>query len=268
MNDGVNRFFGSINGAASFKDSELVDLFVYYLTVEAGAAAATVTQIGESFEICDLTPPTRLAPYLSEGLKSTPQKFIKANGGYKLQRHYRDLVAGRLGIDSSERAFESAREANGDDLTPDESKLLKVIEQLVPSAGISYRQALSDLRDDKRMSFRGPALELREVLREVLDHTAPDKDVMASPGFQLENNRSGPTMKQKVRYILKKRGDGKTKASSPEDSASAVDAKIGDLTRSAYDLGSLATHVASERRQVVQVKWYIEAVLHDILRID
>ena len=96
---------------------------------------------------------------------------------------------------------------------------------------------------------------------------APDKDVMGSPGFQLDKNRPGPTMKQKVRYIIKKRGDGKTKASSPEDSVSAVDAVIGDLTRSAYDLGSLATHVASERRQVTQVKRYIEAVLHDMLQI-
>jgi Predicted pPIWI-associating nuclease len=118
------------------------------------------------------------------------------------------------------------------------------------------------------LSFRGPALELREVLREILDHLAPDKDVMQGAGFQIEKGRSGPTMKQKVRYILKKRGDGKTKASSPEDSVSTVDVMIGELTRSVYDLGSLATHVSSERRQVVQVKRYIEAVLHDILQIS
>jgi hypothetical protein len=266
MSNGVNGFYSSIDGAAIFKDSELVDLFVYYLTVENTVPVAAVAQIGECFKVCDLTPPARLAQYLSEGVKSKPQKFVKAEGGYKLQRHYRDLVAKRLGIDLSEGTLEGVRGVNRD-LTLDESKLLDAVEQLVPSAGISYRQALTDLRDGKRMSFRGPALELREVLREILDHLAPDKDVIASPGFQLERNRFGPTMKQKVRYILKKRGDGKTKASSPEDSVSAVDAVIGDLTRSVYDLGSLATHVASERRQVVQVKRYIEAVLHDILQI-
>jgi hypothetical protein len=264
MNNGVNRFYSSINGAAIFKDFELVDLFVYYLTVENAAPAAAVTQIGECFKDCDLTPPARLAPYLSEGLKSKPQKFVKANGGYKLQRNYRDFVARRLGIDPDEvkRTPEISRA-----LTPDENKLLKAIEQLVSSASVSYRQALADLQDDKRISFRGPALELREVLREILDHMAPDNEVVASPGFQLDKGRPGPTMKQKVRYVLKKRGDGRTKASSPEDSASAIDAMIGELTRSAYDLGSLATHVASERRQVVQVKRYIEAVLHDILQI-
>lgn len=266
MSERVNDFFNSIPSVASIKDSELVDLFVYYLTVEIAAPAATVTQIGECFKACDLTLPSRLAPYLSEGLRSTPQKFVKANGGYKLQRLYRDVVANRLNL-SGGKSTEEASTATSR-LTSDECKLIEAIETLVPSAGVSYRQALSDLGDDRRVSFRGPALELREMLREILDHLAPDKDVMTSPGFQCESGRSGPTMKQKVRYILKKRGDGKTKASSPEDSVSAADSIIGDLTRSVYDLGSLATHVASERRQVVQVKRYIEAVLHDILRID
>jgi hypothetical protein len=231
-------------------------------SVRARSREGTVTQIGECFKACDLTPPGRIAPYLSEGLKSRPQKFVKANGGYKLQRQYRDAVAKKLYLTTDRETLEGAR-----GLTSDESKLLNAIQKLVPSAGISYQQALTDLQDDKRLSFRGPALELREMLREVLDHMAPDKDVMGSPGFQLDKNRPGPTMKQKVRYIIKKRGDGKTKASSPEDSVSAVDAVIGDLTRSAYDLGSLATHVASERRQVTQVKRYIEAVLHDMLQI-
>lgn len=267
MTADVSRFLNSIDRAAILKDSELVDLFVHFITVESGEGAATVTQIGECFKACDLTPPARLAPYLSEGLKSIPQKFVKANGGYKLQRIYRDVVARRLGVRTNEQVLGGASITNGD-LSPDESKLLKVVEHLVPSAGISYRQALSDLRDDKRISFRGPALELREVLREILDHMAPDPAVIGVSGFRLESGRSGPTMKQKVRHILKPRGDGKTKAGSPEDSVNAVDAIVGDLTRSAYDLGSLATHVASERRQVVKVKRYIEAVLHDILQID
>jgi hypothetical protein len=261
MIDGVGEFYSSISNAADFNDSELVDLFAYYLTVEKTALAATVTQIGDCFKACDLTPPARLAPYMSEGLRSKPQKFVKVDNGYKLQRHYRDAVAQRLKIDRAEVA------KIVDELTVDEGKLLAAMEAVVPTASVSYRQALADLRDRTRVSFRGPALELREALREILDHMAPDKEMASSPGFQLEKGRSGPTMKQKVRFILKKRGDGKTKASSPEDCASAVDAIIGELTRSVYDLGSLTAHVASERRQVLQVKRYIEAVLHDILHV-
>jgi hypothetical protein len=266
MSEGVSRFFNSIEDAALLSEREWTDFFVYYLTIEAAVGAANATKIAECFKACDLTPPARTASHLSEGLKSRPQKFVKVDGGYKLHRHYRETLSKRIRVESA-AGPSGASPRISDDFTPDESKLLATIEQIVPSANISYRQALIDLRDDKRVSFRGPALELREVLREVLDHVAPDKDVLASPGFQLEKNRPGPTMKQKVRYVLRARGVGKTKAGSPEDSASAVDAIVSDLTRSVYDLGSLATHVASERRQVVQVKRYIDAVLHDILEI-
>jgi hypothetical protein len=54
-----------------------------------------------------------------------------------------------------------------------ESRLFEAITALIPSAGLSYRQAILDLADSTRVSFRGPAAELREVLREILDHLAP-----------------------------------------------------------------------------------------------
>jgi hypothetical protein len=159
------------------------------------------------------------------------------------------------------------------ELAGDELKLLKTLGDMIPTAAISYRQALTDLQDDKRLSFRGPALELREALREVLDHMAPDKEVMSATGYKPEKDQSGkdrstPTMKQKVRFILKARGAGNATMGSPEDTAMAVDAIVGDVTRSVYQLSSVATHVASERIQVMKVKRYVEAVLHDLLEIS
>jgi hypothetical protein len=65
------------------------------------------------------------------------------------------------------------------------------------------------------MSWRGPATDFRESLRETLDHLAPDSAVKAEPGFKLEQNTSGPTMKQKVRFILKKRGVSKLLCNHP-----------------------------------------------------
>jgi hypothetical protein len=47
----LNAFFSSIRGAETLNAPELIDLFVHYLTVENGAPAATVTQIGECFKI-------------------------------------------------------------------------------------------------------------------------------------------------------------------------------------------------------------------------
>jgi hypothetical protein len=140
---------------------------------------------------------------------------------------------------------------------------------------MSYRQALADLSDDKRVSFRGPALELREAMREVIDHMASDKDVMSSPGYKPEKDEHGkdrkaPTTKQKVRFILKQRakGTGKAALGTAEDTATAVDGLVADVTRSVYQLSSVATHVASERAQVMRVKRYVEAVLHDLLEIS
>jgi hypothetical protein len=47
-------------------------------------------------------------------------------------------------------------------------QVIKRLEAVVPSAALSYDQAIRDLGDNDRISFRGPALELREALREVL----------------------------------------------------------------------------------------------------
>ena len=56
-----------------------------------------------------------------------------------------------------------------------------------------------------RISYKGTIAELREILREVLDYLAPDKEVIATPGFKLEKDRFTPTMKQRVRHVLRSR---------------------------------------------------------------
>jgi hypothetical protein len=126
--------------------------------------------------------------------------------------------------------------ARSDYPTGDDIKIIATLEGLVASAALLYKQAMADLLDTTGISFRGPALELREVLREVLDHLSPDQEVMDAPGFKLEKDRVKPTMKQKVRFILRARGQGKTQSAVPEDTATSVDAMIGELARSIYDV--------------------------------
>lgn len=149
----------------------------------------------------------------------------------------------------------------------DDTRIIETLSDMVPSAAASYRQALFDLADATRVSFRGPALELRESLRETLDHLAPDDEVMGADGFKLEKDRTKPTMKQKVRFILKARGQSKSSSVVPEDTAIAIDAMVADLTRSVYDKSSLASHVATSHRNVGQIKMYVGALLHDILEL-
>jgi len=75
------------------KDSDLPNLFVYHLTIELGQRAATVSEVRKCYEECDLHPPSWLASHFSSGLRSKPKRFIKANGGYRLENKLRERIA-------------------------------------------------------------------------------------------------------------------------------------------------------------------------------
>lgn len=140
--------------------------------------------------------------------------------------------------------------------THEDEQIISKLDALVPSAVLSYKQAILDLKDDSRVSFRGSALELREALREILDRLAPDSEVIAAPGYVQEQDRAGPTMKQKVRFIMKKKGK-RSSSDAPEQAVTAFEEAIAALTRAVYERSSQATHVASERQTVVQLRRYV-----------
>jgi Predicted pPIWI-associating nuclease len=152
-------------------------------------------------------------------------------------------------------------------LTSVEKRIVETLAQLVPSAALSYEQAIRDLDSKERISFRGTANELREALREVLDHLAPDDKVTNAPGFKLESGRTKPTQKQKVKYILKSRGLSRTAINAPQDSVSIIEELTASLARSTYERSSLSTHVTTARQEVEQVKMYIDIVLVELLEI-
>jgi hypothetical protein len=149
-------------------------------------------------------------------------------------------------------------------ITPEDTRIIETLVGLVPAAALSYQQAIADLADDNRVSFRGAALEMREALRETLDYLAPDKDVTTAPNYKQDPERDGPTMKQKVRFIRSARGLSKSSGAVPEQTATTIDELVGSLTRSVYDMSSVATHVAKERKAVVRIKLYVVASRNDI----
>jgi hypothetical protein len=149
--------------------------------------------------------------------------------------------------------------------TATEAAILDTLRRILPTSAFSYQQVLQDLSDSSRASFRGTAAELREVLRDLLDHLAPDEEVLKT--VRLEKGLSRPSMKQKTMFILKARGVGETSRRPAENAAAAVDESVGSLARSVYDRGSLSTHVATTRREVLTFKGYADAVLADLLEI-
>jgi hypothetical protein len=148
-----------------------------------------------------------------------------------------------------------------------EQAIVDTLDGLVPIAAASYKQALADLRDARRSSFRGTASELRECVREVLDHLAPDEQVAGAPNFKLEANQTKPTMKQKARFILRARKVPEGARQVPEESVGLIDESVAALPRLLYNQGSLSTHVSQARAQVAQLKAYTDAILAELLRV-
>lgn len=148
-----------------------------------------------------------------------------------------------------------------------ESAILSILNQIVPAVGNSYQQVMNDL-SSTRISYRGTVAEMREVLRETLDYLAPDNEVTKMKGFKLGKDTTGPTMKQKVRYVLGNRGKSATAIKSPEDAAYIVDEGVERLVRSTYNRGSLSAHTAtSDKAEASQIKMYLDTVLCELLEI-
>ena len=152
-------------------------------------------------------------------------------------------------------------------LAPVEARILATLERMLPDSALSYRQVLQDLAGPQKYSYRGTATELREVVREVLDHLAPDEEVMKATGFKLEKDRKAPTMRQKARFILKARGLGETARKAPEEAVELLEDQIASLARSVYERGSASTHSSTRIEAVRNFKGYADAVLAELLQV-
>jgi len=150
---------------------------------------------------------------------------------------------------------------------PHHDRILEMLRKICPSAAVSYEQALCDLSDTTRKSWRGTAVEFREALREVLDLLAPTEDVRRQPGFKLEPDADGPTMKQKAVFILKSRRPKDPQIKSFADALDVVEESIGKFVRSVYTRSSLAVHVPHSADEAKKIRNYVSLVLAELLEI-
>lgn len=148
-----------------------------------------------------------------------------------------------------------------------ERRIIDTLERLLPGAARSYQQAIIDLSAPTRLSYRGVAHELRETLRETLDHFAPDAEVMAEPRFQLEKGLTRPTQKQKALHVLRKRRVSKSARQAPTLAVTAIEELSASIARSAYTRGSASAHAPTSPTEVRQMKMYVDAVLAELLEV-
>jgi len=171
----------------------------------------------------------------------------------------------RLSI-GRERGFTSLSQKTGQagGLSASQTRILRTLQSMLPDAAASYEQAHLDLCGE-RVSYRGTAVELREVVRETLDHLAPDEAVVREAAFKLEKDRVGPTMRQKAQFILRSRGLSATARKAPQDAVSIVDELTASFVRSTYERGSASTHSKTTRQDVERLRAYVDTVLMELL---
>src|SRR3989442_55347 len=194
--------------------------------------------------------------------KNAKASYLAVLGQLRKQRPRteaeREILLGALSIRRPEDAFASKTDLD----------IFQTLEKLVPTAAASYHQALQDVQDVERTSWRGAADELRETVREVLDHLAPDALVMKTEGFTLEKDRSRPTMRQKAKFILKARGTPSGAIASTQNAVERIEEGTAALARSVYDRGSMTSHKATTHAEVKTLKLYVDALLTDLLAIQ
>lgn len=134
----------------------------------------------------------------------------------------------------------------------------------------SYEQAAVDLEDNSRLSYRGPAAELREVLTGVLHRLAPTEKVEATEWYK-EARRSGtrtepkPTRAERVKFILRSRVPGSAATEAGETFLNSVEERLGSVVTATYKRGSAATHVGTEQGEVQSLLRYINTLLRELL---
>jgi hypothetical protein len=148
-----------------------------------------------------------------------------------------------------------------------EKQIIQTLRGILPSAAAAYEQALIDLNISDRLSWRGPATDLRESLRECLDHLAPDNEVVSEKGFNLEKDQPRPTMKQKVKYILGKRNTSSSVIQTTEKTILLIDEIMASFVRSVYTRSSVSTHTSTDKKEVLRIRELIKVVFLEILSL-
>ncbi len=199
-------------------------------------------------------------------------RLAHANGAkstyLKIMRELRNITT-ELNISVLSGKFIQKTGANTYNLSESELKIIKTLNSFLVSAADSYKQGILDLRcKDMRFSYRGTAVELREALRETLNKLAPDEEIIKNSDFKLEKDKTRPSMKQKVRFILRSRGMSKTQRTITEKSVEYSEGLFGDITRAFYDRASVSTHLKTKKEEVSKLKNYLDPILNELLEIN
>jgi len=147
------------------------------------------------------------------------------------------------------------------------------LRQLDGKMADGYEQALLDIEDGDRLSYRGPANELREVLTFVLHTLAPNSRVEGAEWYkeakeaikQGSRKEKTPTRAERTRFILRSRTDKSVVTEAAESYMTMVEDRLGHVVGKTFERGNAATHAGAEQAELVTLLPYVNALLRELL---
>lgn len=145
-----------------------------------------------------------------------------------------------------------------------EADVLARLAAVSPSLADSLDQALRDLNDPNRLSYMGPAGEVREVMRATIQKLAPDDSVRLQPWYKgvPQGNKTNPSQAERTRYAVQQQRGSEDQARELD---ALIDQSIAKITRETYASGSSALHSGAAQKQVRKLSGWIFAVLDEVL---
>jgi hypothetical protein len=257
---------------------DLLTLFADYDTLSAEAgdwvtaklfshvdslAAAAVDEVSRRARIVNIDGKAfeERVPRWASRLKQRLDREVRYQVGEARLKSGRDIAPSRPEPVRPEQRME-----------PVDDHVLAALRDQVPDAADSYEQALRDINGPDRCSWKGPANDLREALRVTLHTLAPTEEVIAAPWYVEERQpqpgmKPGPTLRQRARYVLRKRG-ASDKTATTEHTAEVVEEQYAALVTSVYDRGNRPAHAGVSPREVEKLHALVRVALSDLLGID
>jgi hypothetical protein len=253
--DGLRKKIKAASNVQIFSTTlkgEMAALTAEYFTSFRPAA------VGAGAPAEELAEADRLFKSLHELSHKNPSK-TKCDGVCKDAR--KALVALEGGRLQSSGVTPGVRISKSDEL------IVSSLKEVCPSAAAAYEQALHDLQGSERLSWRGPATDMREALRETLDALAPDAEVENMSGYRPEPDTRRPSMRQKAKYILKSREMVSNQIALSETAITHIEDAVSGITRSVYVRSNISTHTPTSRDEVARLHGWVRLVMCDLLSL-
>jgi hypothetical protein len=145
-----------------------------------------------------------------------------------------------------------------------DAHVLARLGRLAPSLADSLEQALRDINDHTRVSYVGPAGEVREVMRATVQLLANDEDIRKQPWYKgiEQGGKRNPSQAERIRFAVQRRGGSNDQIKGTDE---LIDKLVGQIGRQTYSAGSSALHAGALQAEVRRLTGWVFALLDEVL---